>query len=295
MDYTNACYVSGNTHAREYVMCQGPMTSTIAHFWQMVWEQKSDAIVMLTNLRESGRPKCDQYWPRAPGVSEAYGVYSVEYKSEHQEDCCIVRHFVVTVRDATPRAVVQFHFTQWPDHGVPANTQAMLSLRRLVAEHRQLSPPSGPLVVHCSAGVGRSGTFVALDRLLERLDARSDDLDVFALVAAMRAERFWAVQADVQYLFIHHCLRDAVEQKLSTLVGSRSASGNNLARLTSSDARPAAAASSPSPTKVVVLSQSTLLSPATGVVTRTAGSLTEALTPRRSTGVVSRSTASFDA
>eukprot|EP00048_Salpingoeca_helianthica_P002145 m.54878 g.54878 ORF g.54878 m.54878 type:complete len:484 (+) comp11929_c2_seq2:50-1501(+) len=219
-DYINANFLRDNKGNRTYISTQGPLANTIVHFWQMVWEQQVCGIVMLCNLRESGRAKCQQYWPTAPGRSATHGAIKVTLNDQLTESGYLVRKLTLRNQSET-RELVQFHFTDWPDHGVPRTTTSLLNLRHSVRQHC----PEGVLLVHCSAGVGRSGTFIALDRLLDAVAMRAPAamLDVFTMVAGMRAERYWMVQAEEQYFFLHFCVRDAVLQSLFDLADSSQA------------------------------------------------------------------------
>ncbi|OUC40052.1 Protein-tyrosine phosphatase [Trichinella nativa] len=190
-DYINANYISGFNSPREYIATQGPMLSTRGHFWRMVWEQHVEAIVNLTRCIEKGREKCDQYWPN---LSKPLTSGDIEVVLLN-ETCFLnwtLRDLLIR-KDAQSRRVKQFHFTSWPDFGVPDQPQILVDFIR---EFRKRVPVDvHPVVVHCSAGVGRSGTFIALDRLLQGVE-QGVPIDVYGTQ---------------QYVFIHHCLLCALE------------------------------------------------------------------------------------
>ncbi|KRX97708.1 Tyrosine-protein phosphatase 10D [Trichinella pseudospiralis] len=212
-DYINANYISGYNSPREYIATQGPMLSTRGHFWRMVWEQHVEAVVNLTRCIEKGREKCDQYWPNLskPLMSGDIEVVLLN------ETCLLnwtLRDLLIR-KDAQSRRVKQFHFTSWPDFGVPDQPQILVDFIR---EFRKRVPVDvHPVVVHCSAGVGRSGTFIALDRLLQGVE-QGVPIDVYGTVRSLRKERVWMVQTEQQYVFIHHCLLCALESDVANNV-----------------------------------------------------------------------------
>ncbi|KAJ0179625.1 hypothetical protein K1T71_005337 [Dendrolimus kikuchii] len=206
-DYINANYVPGHNSPREFIVTQGPLHCTRDDFWRMVWESGSRAIVMLTRCVEKGREKCDRYWPYDTRPVY-YGDIAVTALNESRYPDWTVTELMVC-RGAEQRVVKHFHFTTWPDFGVPDPPTA---LARFVRTFRERCPPDArPVVVHCSAGVGRSGTFITLDTALQQLAAHADTLDVFGMVHAMRRERVWMVQTEQQYICIHQCLVAVLE------------------------------------------------------------------------------------
>lgn len=206
-DYINANYVPGHNSPREFIVTQGPLHSTRDDFWRMCWESGSRAIVMLTRCVEKGREKCDRYWPYDTRPVY-YGDIAVTSLNESRFPDWTVTELMVC-RGAEQRVVKHFHFTTWPDFGVP---DPPTTLARFVRAFRERCPPDArPVVVHCSAGVGRSGTFITLDRALQQLAAHADAVDVFGMVHAMRKERVWMVQTEQQYICIHQCLVAVLE------------------------------------------------------------------------------------
>lgn len=206
-DYINANYVPGHSSPREFIVTQGPLHGTRDDFWRMVWESGSRAIVMLTRCVEKGREKCDRYWPTDTRPA-LYGEIEVTALTESRYPDWTVSEFLVS-RGGEQRRVQHWHFTTWPDFGVPEPPTALL---RFVRAFRAAAGASRPVVVHCSAGVGRSGTFVVLDRVLQQLAARQP-LDVLGAVAAARRERAWLVQTEQQYSCVHQCVLAALDPR----------------------------------------------------------------------------------
>ncbi|XP_037297538.1 tyrosine-protein phosphatase 10D [Manduca sexta] len=206
-DYINANYVPGHNSPREFIVTQGPLHCTRDDFWRMCWESGSRAIVMLTRCVEKGREKCDRYWPYDTRPVY-YGDISVTALNESRYPDWTVTELMVC-RGAEQRVLKHFHFTTWPDFGVP---EPPTTLTRFVRAFRERCPPDArPVVVHCSAGVGRSGTFITLDTALQQLAAHAEHLDIFGMVHAMRRERVWMVQTEQQYICIHQCLVAVLE------------------------------------------------------------------------------------
>ncbi|XP_055949262.1 tyrosine-protein phosphatase 10D-like [Argiope bruennichi] len=211
-DYINANYIPGYNSPREFIVTQGPLHSTRDDFWRMVWEQNSRAIVMLTRCIEKGREKCDHYWP-FDMQPVYYGDIQVILLNESQYHHWTISEFKVSRNDQS-RVVRHFHFTTWPDFGVPEPPQILVKFVRSVRERIGNDPK--PIVVHCSAGVGRSGTFIALDRVIQHIQ-KHDYVDIFGIVYEMRKERVWMVQNEQQYICIHQCLLCVLEKKEEVL------------------------------------------------------------------------------
>ncbi|XP_041563827.1 tyrosine-protein phosphatase 10D isoform X3 [Drosophila elegans] len=214
-DYINANYMPGHNSPREFIVTQGPLHSTREEFWRMCWESNSRAIVMLTRCFEKGREKCDQYWP-VDRVAMFYGDIKVQLIIDTHFHDWSISEFMVS-RNCESRIMRHFHFTTWPDFGVPEPPQ---SLVRFVRAFRDvIGTDMRPIIVHCSAGVGRSGTFIALDRILQHIH-KSDYVDIFGIVFAMRKERVFMVQTEQQYVCIHQCLLTVLEGKEHLLADS---------------------------------------------------------------------------
>uniref|UniRef100_A0A3B4Z1F1 protein-tyrosine-phosphatase n=1 Tax=Stegastes partitus TaxID=144197 RepID=A0A3B4Z1F1_9TELE len=194
-DYINASYIPGNSFRREYIATQGPLPGTKDDFWKMVWEQNVHNVVMVTQCVEKGRVKCDHYWPFDQDPLY-YGDLIVQMLSESVLPEWTIREFNICSQLSFSRLVRQFHYTVWPDHGVPETTQSLIQFVRTVRDYVNRSPGSGPTVVHCSAGVGRTGTFIVLDRVLQQLDSK-DVLDIYGAVFDLRLHRSHMVQTEV--------------------------------------------------------------------------------------------------
>ncbi|XP_019400046.1 PREDICTED: receptor-type tyrosine-protein phosphatase O isoform X2 [Crocodylus porosus] len=204
LDYINANYIPGYNSPQEYIATQGPLPETRNDFWKMVLQQKSQIIVMLTQCNEKRRVKCDHYWPFTEEPI-AYGDITVEMLSEEEHTDWVYRNFRISYADEV-QDVMHFNYTAWPDHGVPT-TNAAESILQFVQMVRQQSTKSrGPMIIHCSAGVGRTGTFIALDRLLQHIRDH-EFVDILGLVSDMRSYRMSMVQTEEQYIFIHQCVQ----------------------------------------------------------------------------------------
>ncbi|XP_061940957.1 tyrosine-protein phosphatase Lar isoform X7 [Apis cerana] len=205
-DYINANYCDGYRKQNAYVATQGPLQETFGDFWRMCWELRSSTIVMMTKLEERTRIKCDQYWPSRG--SETYGLMTVTITDVQELATYCIRTFQISRAGYSERREMkQLQFTAWPDHGVPEHPAPFLQFLRRV---RSLNPSdSGPLIVHCSAGVGRTGCFIVIDSMLERIK-HEKMIDIYGHVTCLRAQRNYMVQTEDQYIFIHDALYEAV-------------------------------------------------------------------------------------
>nr|XP_024658921.1 titin isoform X18 [Maylandia zebra] len=214
-DYINANYMPGYNSRKEFIAAQGPLPTTVNDFWRMIWEKNVQTLVMLTRCNEQGRVKCEQYW--SSGTKRCDNII-VKATSEITLEDWTLRDFdIKNVKTAETRAVRHFHFTAWPDHGVPETTELLISFRHLVREHMNQYSKHSPTVVHCSAGVGRTGTFIAIDRLIFQIE-RENTVDVFGIVHDLRMHRPLMVQTEDQYVFLNQCALDIIRSRTGTNV-----------------------------------------------------------------------------
>ncbi|XP_052454895.1 receptor-type tyrosine-protein phosphatase F isoform X2 [Carassius gibelio] len=204
-DYINGNYIDGYRKQNAYIATQGPLPETFSDFWRMVWEQRTSTIIMMTRLEEKSRVKCDQYWPSRG--TETYGMIQVSMLDTVELSTYSVRTFALYKNGSSEkREVRQFQFMAWPDHGVPEYPTPILAFLRRV---KACNPPdAGPMVVHCSAGVGRTGCFIVIEAMLERMK-HEKSVDIYGHVTCMRAQRNYMVQTEDQYIFIHEALLEA--------------------------------------------------------------------------------------
>uniref|UniRef100_A0A3P8WU45 protein-tyrosine-phosphatase n=1 Tax=Cynoglossus semilaevis TaxID=244447 RepID=A0A3P8WU45_CYNSE len=201
-DYINANFVDVSLTSTHRLFC--PMQETVYDFWRMIWQENTAAIVMVTNLVEVGRVKCCKYWP---DDTEIYGDMKVTLIETQLLSEYVIRTFAVEKRGvAEIREIRQFHFTGWPDHGVPLHATGLLGfIRRVKAK---TPPTAGPTVVHCSAGAGRTGCFIVIDIMLDMAE-REGVVDIYNCVRELRARRVNMVQTEEQYVFIHDAILEA--------------------------------------------------------------------------------------
>ena len=206
-DYINASFIPGFHVSNTFIAAQAPKSGTIASFWEMVRDQHVTTVVMLTRVVELGKEKCACYWPKYAGASEEYGGITVELQREVQSGGYATRDFMVTGSTDGPVKVTQYHFTAWPDHDVPQLYNTLLEFIHLVKT--RVKKDKFPILVHCSAGVGRSGTFIALYNLMESV-SNDEPISVYRIVNEMREYRPQMVQTFGQYKFIHLALLELI-------------------------------------------------------------------------------------
>ncbi|KAM7006684.1 receptor-type tyrosine-protein phosphatase alpha isoform 1-T1 [Tautogolabrus adspersus] len=205
-DFINASFINGYQEKNKFIAAQGPKEETVNDYWRMIWEQNTATIVMVTNLKERKECKCAQYWPDQGCWT--YGNIRVSVEDTMVLVDYTIRKFCIQqVGDVSgkkpQRLVTQFHFTSWPDFGVPFTPIGMLKFLKKVKNYNPQY--AGPIVVHCSAGVGRTGTFIVIDAMLDMMMSERK-VDVFGFVTRIRAQRCQMVQTDMQYVFIFQAL-----------------------------------------------------------------------------------------
>lgn len=213
-DYINANYVDGYKQKNAFISTQGPLPRTFGDFWRMVWEQQCVVIVMTTRCLERNRAKCGQYWPNHEKEAAEYGYFEVvNLNVELQSDYLISMLHLTNLKTRETRSVAHMQFTSWPDYGVPHSAAAMLEfLQRMRDMQATLvaalsdtwaSHPLGPpIIVHCSAGIGRTGSLCTIDICLRRLEDVGT-IDVQGTVEKIRSQRAHSIQMPDQYLFCH--------------------------------------------------------------------------------------------
>ena len=206
-DYINANYVHGYKERKRWICAQGPLEATVPDFWRMVFEQKSGIVIMLTNLEEYNRIKCAQYWPQAGDSNystDGTHVVNVGFCTETRFSDYIVRELRLTAsrgEEREERTVLQFHYLQWKDFNAPEHAPAMLKFAKRIEEAWRAADGGldAPAVVHCSAGVGRSGTLIAIDYLAQQLEEEGK-VAIYRTVCELRHQRNYLVQSVVSYL-----------------------------------------------------------------------------------------------
>ncbi|XP_049791153.1 phosphatidylinositol phosphatase PTPRQ-like isoform X4 [Schistocerca nitens] len=205
-DYINASFIQGYSKNIEYIATQGPKEETVKDFWLMVYQYDVTIIVMVTQLEEQGKVKCHQYYPNLRETAK-YGEISVKCSIELQFSIYTSRTIMLE-KGQERKKIVHLHFREWPDFGCPTTTDVMLQFCQIV-RHQILLSSAGLTVVHCSAGVGRTGTLIALDILLQHI-RENKTIDIFGVVYNLRKQRTNMVQSEAQYAYIYKCMRDAL-------------------------------------------------------------------------------------
>ncbi|XP_071094543.1 uncharacterized protein [Haliotis cracherodii] len=202
-DYINANYIHGYGRPRAFVATQGPYGDVVWDFWRMIWETETSKIVMLTNFVENRKAKCEKYWPDFGHPGSNYEDVHVQCVAEEETMDYTVRTFSIHRDEEPTRTLKHYHFTAWPDKGVPEDVGVLVDFHRLVKNAPSRS--KGPVVVHCSAGIGRTGTWIALDYLIGQAKAEGV-VDVFECIVRLRHQRMDLIQTEAQYIFLHEVL-----------------------------------------------------------------------------------------
>ncbi|KAL1139880.1 hypothetical protein AAG570_006857, partial [Ranatra chinensis] len=216
-DYINANFVDGYKQKNAFISTQGPLPKTCGDFWRMVWEQGTLVVVMTTRVVERGRQKCSQYWPIEEGASVTHGNFNVTtIRVETNPDYVTSALSLVNTKTDESREVHHYQYTSWPDYGVPESAMGMLVfLEKVRGAQAQLlaslgdtwagHPKGPPVIVHCSAGIGRTGTLCTIDICISRLE-ETGTVDVKGTVEKIRSQRAFSIQMPDQYVFCHLAL-----------------------------------------------------------------------------------------
>ncbi|XP_018973704.2 tyrosine-protein phosphatase non-receptor type 6-like [Cyprinus carpio] len=218
-DYINANYVTNKlmdiNYQKVYIACQGCLATTVNDFWKMVWQEKSRVIVMTTREVEKGRNKCVPYWPTTEGESKDVGRYVVTLLSEKDAADYKVRVMELTAphRKEPARTIWHYQYLSWPDHGVPQEPGGVLSFLEQVNIKQNEMSSTGPTIIHCSAGIGRTGTIVVIDMLIDIIEAKGldCDIDIQKCIQMVREQRSGMVQTEAQYKFIYLAVLQYIE------------------------------------------------------------------------------------
>uniref|UniRef100_A0AAY4EYE3 Tyrosine-protein phosphatase non-receptor type 20 n=1 Tax=Denticeps clupeoides TaxID=299321 RepID=A0AAY4EYE3_9TELE len=199
----------------KYIACQGPLPTTLGDFWQMVWEQKSNVIAMMTQEVEGGKVKCQRYWPDRPRTAEMVDnrLQITLVKDQHLDNFVIRLIEVKDIQTNEIQRVTHLNYTGWPDHGTPTQPEQLLTFISYMRHIHQ----SGPIITHCSAGIGRSGTLICIDVVLG-LISKDADFDISDVVRTMRLQRQGMVQTEEQYIFCYQVILYVLDfcRRLST-------------------------------------------------------------------------------
>lgn len=217
-DYINANYVKNTLREpvdqKLYIATQGCLATTVNDFWQMVWQENTRVIVMTTREVEKGRNKCVPYWPDTE-CSKEVGPYVVSCESEIEASDYKLRVLEIAPMDMPQlsRTIWHFQYLSWPDHGVPQEPGGVLSFLEQVNTKQAEIPTAGPMIIHCSAGIGRTGTIVVIDMIIETIDTigLDCDIDIAKIIQMVREQRSGMVQTEAQYKFIYLAVSEYIQ------------------------------------------------------------------------------------
>ncbi|XP_069769297.1 tyrosine-protein phosphatase non-receptor type 6-like, partial [Narcine bancroftii] len=221
-DYINANYIQSDTMVckggklvpKTCIATQGCLNATVNDFWTMIWQERSLIVVMTTREVEKGRNKCVSYWPALEEEKE-FGLFSLRNLSEREAVDYKVRDLLVwpTDKNASPRHIYHYQYMSWPDHGVPSDPGGVLSFLEQVNQKQESLPDAGPIIVHCSAGIGRTGTIIVIDMLIDKISRQGldCDIDIQKTIQSVRSQRSGMVQTEAQYKFIYLAVSQYIE------------------------------------------------------------------------------------
>ncbi len=191
----------------------GPLQTTVKDFWRMIWQENISIIVMTTNIRESGTIKCYPYWPSKTNEYLNTGLYQIENENSDEYDSFIITKLLLKkINNSEIRTIYHAHYLKWPDHGIPTGTKDALLFLEKVEYYKELTMTKSPILLHCSAGIGRTGTFCAIDISIKQY-LNEKTLDIPSTVVKMRHERAGSVQTEDQYLFTYLALMDFIKEQ----------------------------------------------------------------------------------
>lgn len=214
-DYINANWIDGQANKKVYIASQGPVPQSFPSFWQMIWEGDIRFVVMVTNEVEGGKLKCHRYWPLQEEGAVTFGSMSLSMSFMEVHATYVSRHFSLTnIKTKETRDIAQFAYTAWPDHGVPSTTKELLHFRKIIRS--AVGEQKSPVLVHCSAGVGRTGTFIGMDRFVESV-LMLKDVPILNIVEDMRKSRNFMVQSQIQFMYLYLISLDALERMMKAV------------------------------------------------------------------------------
>lgn len=217
-DYINANYIKpdddlGDGPCKNYIATQGCLLSTVNDFWWMIWQENSRVIVMTTKEVERGKAKCARYWPEE-GQTKECGKITLKNVAESATVDYTLREFTVTKEgESDERKVFHYHFQAWPDHGVPSDPGCVLNFLHDVNKRQEWIEDAGPVVVHCSAGIGRTGTFIVIDTIINQVKKHglNCEIDIQRTIQMVRSQRSGMVQTEAQYKFVYMAVQHFIE------------------------------------------------------------------------------------
>ena len=215
-DYINANRILPDdepTNKKAYIATQGCKDNTRRDFWQMVWQEDTRVIVMTTKEVEKSKVKCANYWPYYDNIG-SYGPFVIKNVEEKETKDYTLREFLISKNKSEERRIYHYHFKAWPDHGVPSDPGCVLNfLADVTIKQESLEPPPGPIVVHCSAGIGRTGTFIVIDMIIDQIKRQGFEceIDIQKTIQMVRSQRSGMVQTEAQYKFVYMAVQHYID------------------------------------------------------------------------------------